>query len=90
MGHFLAGISATTVKNRISQPEIENLISRTGCAPRERGLICFIFLHIALLDKKIINKDRTSEEPLLFISDIYDIITSPETNRPVIYIKITT
>lgn len=53
MGHFLAGISAATVKKRISQTEkSSSLISRTGCTPRERRLICLKFLHIALLDTK--------------------------------------
>ena len=55
MSHFLAGISAATVQRRISQIETS---SRTGGRPRERGLICFKFLHIALLDERRIAKLR--------------------------------
>ena len=50
MGHFLAGISAYKEENQSNH--CNSLVSRAGCTPRERGLICFKILHIALLDEK--------------------------------------
>ena len=52
MSHFLAGISAANRKESVELKICTTLVSRTGCAPRERGLICFKFLHIVLLDRR--------------------------------------
>lgn len=64
MGHFLAGISAANRKESVELKIRSSLVSLEGlgCAPRERGLICFKFFHV---DKK-----RIKMVDLLFISDL--------------------
>ena len=81
MSHFFAGISAVSTENQSNWNSYRGL---GGCAPRERGLICFIFLHIALLDEKEEAKTWKSHF-CLSPSPINDIIYIARNKPTVIY-----